>query len=78
MRSRPTAADDLLEQSRALLGWLQELPDEAYARPSVLGGWDVRMLVGHLLLIERGVIRVLGSPSDEKPLAPHAYVARYR
>ena len=36
------------------------------------------MLVAHLLLIERGTVRVLGLPSSEKPLSPYAFVARYR
>lgn len=78
VRSRPTAADALLEQSRALLDGLHELPPEAYARPSVLNGWDVRVLVAHLVLIERGTVRVLALPSPEKPLTPYAFVARYR
>jgi uncharacterized protein (TIGR03083 family) len=67
-----------MEQSRALFAWLSELPDDAYQRPTVLAGWDVRMLVAHLVLIERGTVRVLGSPSSEKPLTPYAFVARYR
>ena len=66
--SRATAAESLIEQSRTLLTWLCELPDEAYPRPTVLAGWDVRMLVAHLVLIERGTVRVLGRPSPEKPL----------
>lgn len=78
MRRRPSASDALLEQSRALLAWLQELPDDAYARPSVLEGWDVRMLVAHLVLVERGTVRVLDLPSRDKPLPPSAFVARYR
>lgn len=78
VRSRPTAADALLEQSRALLTWWRDLPEDAYARPSVLDGWDVRQLTGHLLLVERGVARVLVQPSREKPLTPSAFVARYR
>ena len=41
--------------------WLSELPDDAYPRPTVLAGWDVRMLVAHLVLIERGTARVLGA-----------------
>ena len=77
MRSRPTAADALLEQSRALLDWLQGLPDEAYDLPTVLEDWDVRMLVAHLVLIVRGTVRVLGLPSREKPLPAYAFVARY-
>ena len=67
-----------MEQSRALLAWLSELPDDSYQRPTVLAGWDVRMLVAHLVLIERGTVRVLGLPSSEKPLTPYAFVARYR
>jgi len=78
VRSRATAAESLIEQSRALLAWLSELPDEAYSRPTVLAGWDVRMLIAHLVLIERGTVRVLRLPSQEKPLAPYAFVARYR
>lgn len=77
MRSRPTAADALLDQSRAVDGWLQTLPAEAYTRSSVLDGWDVRLLVAHLVLIERGLVRVLGLPSRDKPLAPYAFVGRY-
>ena len=78
MRSRPTAAEALLEQSRAVHTWLTALPDEAYARPAVLDGWDVRLLTGHLLLVVRGAALVLGRPSREKPLAPAAFVRRYR
>jgi uncharacterized protein (TIGR03083 family) len=78
VRSRPTAAEALLEQSRAVHTWLTALPDEAYARPSVLDGWDVRLLTGHLLLVVRGAALVLGRPSREKPLAPAAFVRRYR
>ena len=78
VRHRPTAADALLDQSHALDAWLQALPADAYGRPSVLDGWDVRLLVAHLLLIERGLVRVLKQPSREKPLAPYAFVARYR
>lgn len=78
MRHRPTAAEALLDQSQALDAWLQALPTEAYARPSVLTGWDVRLLVAHLVLIERGLARVLGQASREKPLPPYAFVARYR
>lgn len=78
MRSRPTASDDLLAQSQALLTWLRDLPDDAYARPTVLPDWDTRTLVGHLVLIVRGLSRVLALPSRERPLAAYAYVANYR
>lgn len=78
MRPRPTSADALLEQSRALLGWLRGLPEDAYGQSSVLAGWDARTLVAHLLVSERATARVLGLPSREKPLPVHAYLARYR
>jgi uncharacterized protein (TIGR03083 family) len=78
VRSRPTAADALLEQSRALLTWLQDLPADEYLRRTVLPEWDVRLLVGHLVLIQQGLVRVLRQPSPERPLAPYAFVARYR
>jgi uncharacterized protein (TIGR03083 family) len=78
VRTRSTAADALLEQSRALLTWLRDLPDDGYARTSVLAGWDVRTLVGHLVLIQRGLVRVLGQPSRARPLTAYEFVARYR
>lgn len=58
--------------------WLAELPGEAFSRPSVLPGWDVRLLTGHVLMIFRGLLSALGSPIDQPPLALHDYVARYR
>lgn len=78
MPTRPTLADALLGQSRSLLAWLQDLPDDAYERPTVLTGWDTRMLVAHLLLIQRGLVRVLALPTREKPMTASAYVTRYR
>ncbi|HEY5980497.1 MAG TPA: sterol carrier family protein [Microlunatus sp.] len=78
MPSRPTAAEALLDQSRALLAWLPDLTDSDHRRPTVLTGWDTRMLIAHLVLIELGTVRVLGLPSQEKPLSPYAFVARYR
>ncbi len=78
VRSRPTAAAALLEQSRAVNTWLSDLPAGDYARPTVLEGWDVRLLTAHLLLVVRGAARVLGQPSREKPLTAAAFVARYR
>lgn len=78
MRTSPTAADALLDEARALHAWLRELPAEAYARPTVVPGWDVRTLVGHLVLVVRGLTRVLALPSTEKPLPAYAYVAAYR
>ncbi len=41
--------DALLEQSGTVLRWLQVLGPEAFERPTVLPGWSVRQLAGHLL-----------------------------
>lgn len=67
-----------LEQSAALTGWLATLPDDDFGRPSVLAGWDVRTLVGHILLVHVGLIRCLDRPTNDRPLAPHEFVKRYR
>jgi uncharacterized protein (TIGR03083 family) len=67
-----------LEQSAALAGWLAAVPDEELRRPSVLADWDVRTLVGHVLLVHVGVLRSLDRPSTDRPLPPHEFVKRYR
>ncbi len=58
--------------------WLAQLPYEDFRKPSVLPGWDIRLLTGHVLMIFRGLLAAAGSPVDEPPLALHDYVARYR
>jgi uncharacterized protein (TIGR03083 family) len=68
----------LLAQAALMRDWLAQLPLEDFGRPSVLPGWDVRLLTGHVLMIFRGLLGALGSPVDEPPLALHDYVARYR
>jgi uncharacterized protein (TIGR03083 family) len=68
----------LLAQSSALRDWLSALPFEAFARPSVLPGWDVRTLTGHVLLVHAGMLRSLQRPTDEAPLPLHEFVTRYR
>ncbi|MDN5763280.1 MAG: maleylpyruvate isomerase family mycothiol-dependent enzyme [Microlunatus sp.] len=78
MRSRPTAGDALIEQSRALFDWLRDLPLPRLDQESVLTGWDVRTLIGHLVLIEQGLVRVLGQSSSQPPLPAWQYVGRYR
>ena len=68
----------LLAQAALMRDWLGQLPSEAFGQPSVLPGWDVRLLTGHVLMIFRGLLGAVGSPADEPPLALHDYVARYR
>jgi uncharacterized protein (TIGR03083 family) len=66
------------EQSAALTEWLDALPAEAFAQPSALEGWDVRTLVGHVLLVQRGLTERLDSRDDETPLSAAQFVQRYR
>jgi uncharacterized protein (TIGR03083 family) len=73
-----TQVEAFLEQSGALATWLEALPEEEFGRPSVLEGWDVRTLVGHVVLIQVGLANALGQPSGEPAVRPGEYVTRYR
>jgi uncharacterized protein (TIGR03083 family) len=75
-QARATAA--LLGQGRALATWLADLPPDAFGQPSVLPGWDVRTLVGHLVLVITGFDVVLSRPSAERPVPVWELVRRYR
>ena len=75
-RLRPQ--DALLEQSGTVLGWLQGLAPEAFERPTVLPGWTVRQLTGHLLLIHTGLAQSLNQPTTGPALQIHEFVKRYR
>jgi uncharacterized protein (TIGR03083 family) len=75
-RLRPQEA--LLEQSRAVLGWLHGLPTEAFERPTVLPRWSVRQLAGHLILVHAGLAQSLDQPTREVALPIHEFVTRYR
>jgi uncharacterized protein (TIGR03083 family) len=77
-RAKRNAVSALLEQSRTTHRWLQSLPESAFSVPSVLPGWDVRTLTGHLLLIHAGFSRLLGEPTRERPIPPYELVRRYR
>jgi uncharacterized protein (TIGR03083 family) len=67
-----------LEQLTTLVDWLDALPAEAFAAPSVLAGWDVRTLVGHVVLVHNGLAKRLSTRSPEPPVAAAEYVRRYR
>ena len=68
----------LLEQSRTLLEWLRDLTPEAFERPSVLPGWNLRQLAGHLVLVHTLARHSLDQPTKEPALPSHEYVKRYR
>jgi uncharacterized protein (TIGR03083 family) len=66
------------EQCVVLADWLDALPAEAFATPSVLDGWSVGLLVAHVVLMRDGLERALSTPTDEPAASVSEYVARYR
>jgi uncharacterized protein (TIGR03083 family) len=78
MPARKRPADALVEQGRTVHRWLAALPPEDFARASVLPGWDVRTLTGHMILVHAGLTRLLGKPSADRPLPTYEFVRRYR
>lgn len=73
-----SSADALLAQSARLRQWLAALPFDSFREPSVLPGWSVRVLAGHVLLVHRQLLAALGRPSDVQPLPLAMFVAGYR
>ena len=76
-RARPPA-EVLLEQSRTVAGWLRSLDEDAFATPSVLAGWSVQQLAGHLVFAHRTLRESLSRTTTERPLPVHVYVQGYR
>lgn len=65
-------------QAELLVDWFDGLDDAAFSALSVLDGWDMRTLLGHLVLVVDRGGRALAMPTSE-PAAPAAeYVQRYR
>ncbi len=77
-RSSLAAAAAFTAQSRTLVDWLDDVPDADFARPSVLAGWDVRMLTAHVLLTHRGLIGRLAEPDPGPAIPIPEYVRAYR
>jgi len=78
LRRVSTVRDAYVEQWGSLQTWCQQLSDEEWSLPSVLGGWQVAHLVVHLALVADSVAAAAVVPSQEKALTVAAYVARYR
>jgi uncharacterized protein (TIGR03083 family) len=64
-------------QCRQLADWLDTLPGTAFGQPSVLAGWDVRTLLGHLVGSKDGLAHHLGTRADGPPLPAADYVRAY-
>lgn len=65
------------DQASALADWLAVLPESAFARPSVLPGWHLRTLLGHIVGSKEGIPEWLATRSTERPLLPATYVRAY-
>jgi uncharacterized protein (TIGR03083 family) len=65
------------EQAAALATWLAELSDATFAQPSVLPGWDLRTLLGHLVGSKDGIGEWLTTRSPGPALPPATYVRAY-
>jgi uncharacterized protein (TIGR03083 family) len=78
LRTVIAGIDAFLEQGAALADWLDELPGDVFARPSVLEEWDVRTLVGHIVLVQRGLAARLGEHTTEAAVPAAQFVTRYR
>ena len=64
-------------QSHALADWLAELPDDAFATASVLPGWDLRTLLGHVVGSKEGIDAWLATRSADRALPLEGYVQAY-
>ena len=65
------------QQCEALAGWLAALPASAFADASVLPGWDLRTLLGHIVGSKDGLAHHLGTRSPDSPVPPATYVQAY-
>ncbi len=68
----------MVEQSRRLHGWLAAQPPETLTAREVLPGWDVRVMIGHLLVMHEGLIAVLDRPSRSRALEVSTLIGAYR
>jgi uncharacterized protein (TIGR03083 family) len=65
-------------QALAAADWLAALPAVAFAAPSVLPGWDVRTLLGHVVASKAGLVEGLRGRGEPPATPPSEYVRAYR
>jgi uncharacterized protein (TIGR03083 family) len=71
-------AAPLVAQGRVAADWLADLDAAEWSAATVLPDWDVRTLVGHLVLVYEGLVRLLARVSVEPALSNAEFVRRYR
>jgi len=77
-RALPPLAAAFRDQTAAIIDWVAAVPAEDFVRPSVLAGWDLRTLLGHLLLVVSGTLDQLGTREAAAATPVAEYVTRYR
>lgn len=78
MSSRLAAAvESFAEQCAALADRLAELDDADFAARTVLPGWDVRTLAGHVAGTHDGLSTYLATRADAAPVPVDRYVQAY-
>lgn len=65
-------------QCRLLADWLDALPNPSFGEASVLAGWDVRTLLGHVVGSKDGLGHYLGTRAAGPVLPAAEYVQAYR
>jgi uncharacterized protein (TIGR03083 family) len=63
-----TARTALLAQADHVVDWLSGLDETGWAAPSVLPGWTVTVLAGHVTGVLRSVPDLLARPTKARPL----------
>jgi len=71
-------AGAMRDEVAAIAGWLDGVPDSQFALPSVLPGWDVRTLVGHIRMAVDGATERLATRAEPSATPVAEYVKRYR
>ncbi|MEO6885671.1 MAG: sterol carrier family protein [Jatrophihabitantaceae bacterium] len=72
------AVEAFRAQCTVLTDWLDALSPEQFARPSVLDGWDVRTLLGHIVLVRDGLAGQLSTRDSAQATPLGVFVGRYR
>jgi uncharacterized protein (TIGR03083 family) len=70
--------ETFLAQSALLADWLDDVAAASFGAPSVLPGWDVRTLLGHVVTVHDGLVAGLGRRTSEAPHRAADYVRLYR
>ncbi|MFV0425480.1 MAG: maleylpyruvate isomerase N-terminal domain-containing protein [Beutenbergiaceae bacterium] len=71
--------NDYRQQWQVLSDWMSNLPDPAAPTPSVLPGWSLADLIGHLGRVHDSVLalRPVELPPDDEPVTLSEYLASY-